>query len=61
MSKGLSQIDNTKEKFDTIARRLDMPEAMRGLGYWGAVDAEVAVERQRKAKRDGKREDIRGA
>jgi hypothetical protein len=49
MSKGLSQMSKY-EREKAIARRLKMSEAVRGLGYWAAVDA---VERM---KEENKRE-----
>lgn len=48
MSKGLNQLTPYERK-KAIKRRLEMSEAMRGLGYWAAVDAQ---ERMKEDKQD---------
>ena len=47
MSKGLSQMTRY-ERQAAIARRLKQSEAVRGLGYWAAVDAKARQEKFKK-------------
>lgn len=46
MSKGISSYPSW-ERQKVAKRRLAMPEAMRGMGYWAAVDAKVRMEEQK--------------